>query len=345
MRQAIAVLLLVLVALPLAVGALSLFAVSGWIADRGFYLGLAADERVYRALIDERLPRALERADLWVREPTGLALDGLPPRVLLPALREVVTPAWLRDQAVRLVNEVFDILEGRRPPGPPSLDLAPLKRALAGEAGERFARALAEALPACPAGEQPVLPGATLPRCRPASQSVEAAAARIRASLPALAARFPDRHPLDREAAVGWPEGEGWWLPAPGPRLARWIAWAGVALALLAVAALAGAAFLGGRGRREILQWLGWPLAAPAALMLLIGLFLRLGSAGLGGWPHGWYGWRGWPEWSVAAVWVEVGRAALSTVSVGFLAAGGVTLGLAAGLVAWGLSTPRENAP
>ena len=343
MRQAIAVLLLVLLALPLATGALCLFAVSGWIADRGFYLGLAADERIYQGLLDERLPGALERAQRWVREPTGLALDGLPPRVLLPALRELVTPAWLRDQAVRLVNEAFDTLEGRRPPQRPSLDLTALKRSLAGEGGERFALALAGALPPCPAGEQAVLPGATLPRCRPDSQTVEAAAARIRASLPSLAARFPDRWPLDREAAVGWPERGGWWFAAPDRRPGRWLVAAGVALALLAGAGLAGAAFLAGRNRREILQWLGWPLAAPAALVLLIGLGLRLGAAGAGWWAGGWPGWGSWPDWSLAAVWIEVGRAALSTVSTGFLAAGGITLGLAAGLVAWGLSTPPEG--
>ncbi len=338
MRQVIAVLLIVLVGLPLAVAALGLFAVSGWVADRGFYLGLVSDERIYEGLLDERL---LERADRFVersgpRAPGGLPLDGIPPRVLVPALREVVTPAYLRGEAVRLVNEAFDRAEGKLPAGPLEVNLAPLKAGLAGEAGGRFAAALAAALPVCPAGGQPVLPGATLPRCRPAQQSTEAAAARIRASLPALAARFPDRYPLDREADFGvWRSPEGWWFYGPGPRLMRWIAWAGVLIALLGGAALLGAAFLAGRTRREILQWLGWPLLAPGGLMLLIGLSIRLATTGLGWWAGA----------SASAAWAELARAAMGPVSAGFLAAGGVTLGIAAGLVAWALSTPEDTKP
>jgi hypothetical protein len=341
MRKVIAAVLDVVLAVPLILAALILLALSSWVLDRGFYLRLVSDERLYTAFLDEGLPPALERAKEFVKDPYVAELDGIPPQVLAPALREVLTPAYLRGEAVRLVNEVFDALEGRRPVAPLALDLAPLKESLAGEAGGRFARTLAAALPVCAAGQAPVIAGGTLPRCRPPQANVEQTAARIRADLPRLLERFPDRYPLEpREAGFA---GETAWYRW-GPPGIRWLPVAAVIIALIGGGVLVGASFLAGRNRREVLQWLGWPLAVPAALVFLSGLAILLSSAGLWWVRRGPLPFRhGWMMREVPEVGYEIARTVIRTVSHGFLASGGVALALAVGLLVAAYTLPPRE--
>lgn len=336
MRKAIAAVLDAALAVPLILAALILLALSGWVLDRGFYLRLVSDERLYEAFLSEGT-LALERAEEYGGAPGVAELDGIPPRALLPALREVVTPGDLRGEAVRLVNEAFDALEGRRPFVPPAVDLAPFKERLAGEAGGRFARALAAALPACAAGQEPVVPGGTLPRCRPPQATVEQTADRIRADLPRLLDRLPDRYPhRPREAAF---EGETAWYRW-GPPGVRWLPVAAVIIALIGGGVLVGASFIAGRTHREVLQWLGWPLAVPAALVFLSGLAILISSAGLWWARRGPLPFRhGWMMGEVPEVGYQIAR----TVSHGFLASGGVALALAVGLLVAAYTLPPRR--
>jgi len=339
MRKAIAVILVILLVTPLVLGTLSLFSVSTWVLDRDFYLDLVSDERLYEALLEEA-----ERREPFLGELSAVQdLDQVPADALLRALREVVTPAYLRSQAVKLVNDSFDALEGRAAYLRLSLDLAPLKQQLLGPDGRRFAEALASSLPVCTSTQQPVAPGGVLYRCRPAVQSVEAAAEMLHSRLPEFLAGLPDLYPLEPEEVPLYygPEEEFWFGFFGTGRLI----WFSVILAIIAGGFWVGAAFVGGSNRREVVQWLGWPLVAPALLMLLSGLSMR--AANLWRWmPREMQrvvGGEPWYTREVSEAFVSVFLKAVNAVSRGFLISGGVTIGIAVGLIVWASSIPPDG--
>ncbi|MBN1836681.1 MAG: hypothetical protein JW820_12575 [Spirochaetales bacterium] len=339
MRKALAIILVIVFVTPLVMGTLSLFSVSTWLLDRGFYLELVSDERIYEALLRDAL-----RREAHVSELAGVpGLDQVPADALLAALREVVTPSYLRSQAVKLVNDAFDALEGRSEYLGLDLDLAPLKEQLLGEDGRRFALELASSLPVCAAGLDPVAPGAVLYRCRPADLSVEAAAERLHTRLPEFLASVPDLYPLEPEQIplyYGPEEAFRFGLVGTGP-----LVWFSIILAIVAGGFWIGAAFVGGSNRREVVQWLGWPLVAPAILMLISGLSIR--AVNLWRWlPRELQGFLGAEHWytrEVSEVLLTVVLKALNTVSRGFLISGGVTIGIAVGLIVWASSIPADQ--
>jgi hypothetical protein len=339
LRKLFAAILAVVLVVPLLFAALVSFAVSSWALDRGFYVSLLSDQ--WRAAPDARLEL-----------PPLPGLQAVPEEALGAALREVLSARYLRSQAINLVNQTFDALEGRAATGALSwrVDLAPLKADLRGEAGPRFARRLAEALPAC-AGATGLPAGAALPPCRPESMSSDRLAQLIVSRLPAVLDSLPDTYVLANEdLRLYHGSTNGSWYGFVGT---RGLLWAAVILGVIAASFWIGVAFLAGRDRREILQWLGGMLAAPAALTLLAALGVRLAWFGSGPWftrrlPY-WLGsgpgYRDGP-WHLGGtrlleVFTLLSRPFLATVGRGFLSVGAVAAGVAAGLIIWSLSAPR----
>ena len=337
MRKILALLLIVAIVFPLTLATLSVISVSSWVLDRSFYTNLLGDERLYEVLLSEDLPNTFQRRIVT-------EADSLPTGVLSAALRQVVTPDYLRGEVLRLVNDAFDILEGRDSTLDLYLDVAPLKAALRGEAGPRFARALAEALPACADGQDPIAPGGTIQRCRPSDVSVDEAAGLITAALPAFLDKVPDRINLERNPINLRRELRGaefWTSLTASAGLGTAI---GVLVFITASFWLV-AALVGGEDRRERLLWLGWSLIVPAALIFMIGLAINsdlsanwvrfgLNEARIEG-----------VEYSVEfrQALVDVARGALNTIANGFLMAGGVSGAIALALIAWGIGTPPER--
>jgi len=331
MRKVLAVILILVLVMPLLFAALTLFAVNSWVLKRSFYRELLAEERLYAALLADarrHMDRPWETGD-WVGPG---ALEGVPTETLAKALAQTVSAAYLRNQAVAAVDALFDALEGRVSATELALDLRPLKASLRGGSRQAFARALAEALPACRTGQDPLEPGSRLLACRPVGMPLERATQLIFAALPGALDRVPDRYPLTPE-----PHFLGWAGPVAGARLA----WAAVILGLIAAAFWLGAAFLGGRNRADVTAFLGWSLLAPALLTLAVGLGVRF--AFLGEWllrapPR-----QLWASRELAAALAEALRPVLQTVSRGFLITGAITLGLSLGLIAWWRSIRPED--
>lgn len=350
MRKAVALILVVFLVVPLVSACLAVFSFGPWVLDRRFYLELVADERLYRVLLDyegwdhepgwnESLRRELEALP---------GFDQVPADALLEALRQVLTPAYLRSQALKLVNDAFEAVEGRSAAFEPYLDLVPLKQQLLGVDGRRFALALAAALRPCSAGQEPAVPGAPLYRCRPAGLSVEATAEVLHQGLPEFLAGLPDQYPLGpwhpEAVPLYYGPQDEFWFALVG---ARRLVWFGVILGIVAAGFWVGAAFVGGANRREVVQWLGWPLVAPAVLMLISGLALRLVPR----WirlPREmnlvFAGDHRYSQELVEAI-LSVMRAAADTISRGFLVSGGVTIGIAVGLIVWASSIPVDEQP
>jgi len=106
---------------------------------------------------------------------------------------------------------------------------------------------------------------------------------------------------------------------------------------------LTAAAFAASALARERLQWYGWPLLVPAAGTLLLGLAVIAGISA----P-----WLQWalsnadlPDYGFSAPFVsavvEAARRAVVRIGVGFLATGGIGIGVSFGLLAWSWAQPQ----
>ena len=327
LRKLLAILLILVLVLPLIFSALTLFSISGWALKRSFYRQLLGEEKLFAALLAEA--RANKDRAWKVGEwdpPPGL--EGAPAEALAKALAQTVSADYLRQQAVQALDAFFDALEGAGSSAELALDLRPLKRELGAGSRQLFANALAEALPPCRTGQDPLLPVSRLPACRASGMSVERSAQLVYTALPAALQLLPDRYSLPAEA-----------LAAVWIRLLGYVrlGWAAVILALLAAVFWIGAAFLGGRNRAEVTAFLGWSLLPPALLTLAAGLGVRFAS--LGRWLLPLRFWRPseepWASPELALALADTLRAPLQTVSRGFLITGAVALGLSLGLIAW----------
>jgi hypothetical protein len=333
MRRVPAILIVLFLALPLLSAALLTVGISTWALDRTFYTGLVGDERLYE------IPDAVASATWAAVEIPGLPGFSFPSSG--KAVREVLTPSYLRSQAVGALGGLFDFLEGRRP-FDLSLDLKPVKSALLGDAGKRFARVLAVELPVGGTDSGFTVRPGRLPTSRPSTVSVERAAAIIQAGIPAYVKAIPDTFklsdsPSSHSVATTW----GW---GGFPALAA-LALAAVVLLVVATGFLVAAVFIGGATRFERLQWAGWPLLVPAAGTFLVGLFITLVA------------YSGWVRWGIesarldtigyhgafVAALVELARHAMTRFGVGFIATGAVAAGIAMGLLGMSWSIPQER--
>lgn len=341
LRRGIALLLVIFVALPLIFTTLIMISINSWVLDRNFYTNLLDDPKLYEALLSEDLPLYINNR--WF--PREINSD-LPPVALDKALREVMTPEYLHDQSVRIVNQAFDTLEGRRDAFDISMDLAPIKAALRGDGGARFAQTLAAQLPVCAAGQETLIAGSTLIRCRAANVSTAEATRQIATALPAFIDQMPDqinlsREPLDLRAE--WRPFNLIFLGNLGLNMTI-----GMLLVFAGVAWLA-AGFIGGTNRRERLLWLGWSLLIPATLVFIMGLAinspLTVGGIGLG-LERSRLAIEG-VQYSAALrqAIVEMAGRTLAAVAGGFLIAGGISTAIACGLLVWGAATRSEAHP
>ena len=330
MRRVPAILIVIFLACPLLSAAFLAISLSTWTMDRGFYLGILDDERLYE------LPDTVSSAT-W----SSAAIEGaggLRWASIGRAARVVLTPAYLRSQAARVVNEVFDFLDGRSARFDLTIDAAPVKAALRGEAGRRFARLLAEDLPVGGSRESFRVSPGHLPVSRPSSVSVDQAAAIIQAGMPAFLSSVPDTLRLSDDPSLHLGD-------VPGLRLHvfGWMLTGAIILLLFGAGFLTAAAFLGGETTRERIQWCGWPLLVPAAGTLLLGLLVIAGISA--SWVQ--YGLTsahleasGFSPAFIAAI-ADAARHAAARVGIGFLATGGIASGAALGLLAWSWALPR----
>lgn len=339
MRKLLALMIAVAVVFPLAMAALSMMSVSPWALDRKFYEQLLGDTRLYEVMLQEDIPNYINN-----RHPVAAA-DMIPAGALSMALRTVVSAEDLRAQSLRMVDNVFNAVEGRADGFELYLDTTQIKQTLQTPAGaEKFAQALATSLPACTAGQNAVAAGSVLMRCVPSDKSANQAATEIAAALPTFLNTVPDRINLQRED-YDWSR---WTRGAP----AMFAAANSLNFAIIIVLALAAGAWLvtaliAGESTRERLLWLGWMLIVPAALVLIIGVSMN--APFTTGWVR--FGLNearfGGMEYSSAfreALLGSIGQA-LQTIANGFLTAGAAAGAIGLGLIVWGSYTPNERKP
>ena len=263
MRKLTALFILIVVFVPLAFSAMTVLAIRPWILDRGFYERLLNDEHLLDIAMTEELPKQMNQE-------VFTPVEELPVAALRSALHDVLTPDYVRTQSMNIVNDVFDYIDGRKTKFEVVLDIAPIKTALQGEGGSRFAMSLAEALPNCAASQESIAPDGHLTRCIAAGESVETAAQQIASALPAVLETMPDQIVLGDEwyIRMNWYD----WIPGGSVRMA--LDFGLISMIGLAVMTGVVGAFIGGDTLRGRLQWLSSTLFAPASLCLAIGLAL-----------------------------------------------------------------------
>ncbi len=337
MRKVLAGFLSVVLVFPLFMAALVTVAVSTWVLDRDLYTRVLGDARLYE------IP-AGSRTEGFLYWPWTPELGAVPPASASAALREVVTADYMKSQALALLDDSFDFVEGRSEILDPVIDLVPVKNALKGEGGKRFARALAASLPVCASQGSFAVRNGVIPSCRPSGVSVARAAEVILQALPQAVSRIPDSYRAHENAGLRIDRGR--WKPAWGFSLKNSLILADVVLMLAACSAWLLASFIGGADARGRLYWLGGMLLIPAVPVFLIGLVVNTGVAadaalfGIESARLGAYGFsRGFVDGLFGAAGAMIGR-----ISAGFLATGAVALGLSIALLFWGRSRPRAAA-
>jgi len=328
-----AALIAVFLVFPLFLGALSLIGLSTWALDRGFYAEILSDVRLYQ------IPDAMSAAThVHVDLPGSTSLTL---RVSPRALKPILSSHYMQTQALAALGSFFDYLEGKSSAPDPTVDLAPVKRALLGKEGKQFARALVEDLPRGGLASRFTVSPGRLPETLPSSLTVEQATAIVAAGLPTFVSAIPDRIRVS-----DYPEWRAWEAAQLGLQrfpVIRGFILTDIILSLLAAAVWVAAAFLGGTDSRQRLQWLGWSFLAPAAAVFLVGLFftlsllsqgIRLGLAAAQLQSMGFDAGFGDAILNVAQVTVQ-------RVGVSFLAAGAIAAGASLALLGFSWSLPK----
>jgi hypothetical protein len=318
MRWLPALILVLVFVIPLFIGGLSTVAVATFVLDRNWYVSFLSDERLYN------LPDAVSGATWRVTLP---GLPALPPTMGRDALNELLPPAYLRDQAGAVIDQVFTFLWGRGPLEL-SVDLSPIKTSLTGDSAKRFALALAKDLPIAAASTAVPRRG-TIPQSRPKNWTVDQTARFIEASLPTVLAGMPDRVALGDMVPLPW----------TGFSAFGMLIGAAVLLLFLACGSWFGSAFAFSSVVRERLLWLGGSLLAPALCVLSVGIFTALSPVALSwariGIASADLGETGLGPGFVDAI-LEAARLSLGRITIGFLATGGIAAGVGIGLLVWG---------
>jgi hypothetical protein len=326
MRTFIGLLMFVFVVLPLVCGLFFLAAINSWAFDRGFYQEILDNPAVYEAMLEETSVEI---------QNTGTVMDDVPADAVGAGLREVLTPEYLRSQTMQVIDQVFDVLEGRTNRVKISVDLTPIKQSLSGESGTDFAAAAVQALPMCRAGENPRANAAEFPTCRAEGVSDEELIAQIEASLPALIEDMPDMLSIDESIDLRGPDNMPFYFPGITSIMATLL----LSLAGMALIFWLANGVVFGDDRRSRLIALGAMLLIPAAFVLFAGLAM---SGNL------------WESAIRSAVLRETGSPyasaladsaidAVARVRTGFLVAGGIPFAISLALLAWGLASPSEK--
>lgn len=339
MRKFIAIILAVILVIPMLLAAQALASVSSFIMDRQFYIDTLDNEQVYETLITGTLiPGFLNN---------GLALpEGIDVSQLASVFESVLDQDYLRSQVSNFVGNAFDYIQGKQETFVPMVDLVPLKSALAGEKQNDFLLALAQSLPDCEPGQIPGIGGSEFSACKPQGVSIDALANDyLKPILPLTLAQIPDQVLL----VENWEELQSYrnyQSFIPGMAVPASLLLSGIAFILIALSLWYLAALIADDAWRNRLQWLGWTLMIPSALIFLTGVAAAsnipvfwanygLDRANFNGLPFFGPGLR---EALRAII-----RAAIPRVSTSFLMVGGISGALALGLIFWGLMTSKPT--
>ncbi|GAB4528200.1 MAG: hypothetical protein OHK0046_46780 [Anaerolineae bacterium] len=264
MRAVFGAFLFVIIVLPCTLAALYTTSVMTWVLDRTFYKDLLDSEPIYDAFLAE-MPNFVYEDGIsrgtQEQANTALAL----------ALREVVTPAYLREQMSNAVDDFFTLLDDPTFTTQIEIETGPVKDALGGEGGEAFARVYAANLLPCTPGEEPRSEDFPLIRCLSSETSVEDAEQLVLEDLPAFREGIPNPLVVSENVTAD--------VQNNNTSIRSVIIGVVIALTVTAGILWLMTGFVAGNTRRRIMMWLGVMLLLPALLVLGTGVSVANGAA------------------------------------------------------------------
>ena len=269
MRRLLALALYLFIGLPAILGTLFLVPARGWVLDRDFYKAFVSGPEA-RAVLES--PALYERFEATIQAGDTLKLSG---PATGKALKASLPVPELLSAAGSAVDSVFDSLEQRQNAGRFSMDLLPLKKALALGVPE-FARVYTAEVPFAPEAALPVptLPGTPLDL---SVRSVSVPEAEFRSTIETTLSRAMAQIPDRAENTLPTP-GTGIFLAdsflVPRDALNSAALW----MSLLAGGMWIAGAFVASDSAGKRLRWLGSTLMAPGIVVLAAGAALRLAA-------------------------------------------------------------------
>jgi len=336
MRKFVAILLAIFLVFPLLLSAQAAVSVTSWVLDRQFYIDALDQPQVYTTFTSGPMIDKLLHDQI-----------GLPPEAdtveLESVLKSTLTPDYMRDEVSKLINALFDYLQGKTNTFAPVLDAVPLKTALGGSQQDAFLNALVAALPTCAPGQTPGFGGEGQTACKPVGISDDLLVEQVlKPALPSILSAVPDEIPLEGEFQ-NWQEAARWRTFIPGMAVPAIIILSVLVLVSIAACVWYVAVLISDSSWRMRLQWLGWTLFIPAVLIFLLGFATQSGistywisfgleRADLSSTPLG-------PELNETLRLISV--SALPRAANAFQMVGGISGALSIALIFWGIATPR----
>lgn len=338
MRKLIAIIFSIILVFPLLLSAQAAVSVTSWALDKQFYIDALDQPEVYEAItsgpmIDELLHKRL----------------GIPVETdtseLESALKGIITREYMREQMGGIINALFDYLQGKTDTFEPALNIASLKNALEDDQQDAFLNALVAALPTCSPGQVSGIGGGGRIPCKPDSVSDDHLTEQVlKPAMPGILSAIPDEIPLEGEF-LKWQEEARWRRYFPGMAVPASIILSLLVLVFIAASIWYLTALISDSSWRVRLQWLGWTLIIPAALIFLLGFAVQSG---------------------MPVYWIEYGlehadlvgtllgslldeaphiiaAAALPRIANAFQMVGGICGGLSLAFIFWGIASPREK--
>lgn len=336
MRKLFAILLTIAFIFPLLLAAQVSVSVVSFALNRDFYIRALDADPVYNTLLSDQV------INRFVFDHLSLPPDA-DTRTLEDVLRSVVTKEYLQEQVKAFVDGLFDYLQGASENFEPTMNIEPLKTALAGEKQDEFLRAILAALPVCEPGQLPGFNVEGQSACKPAGIPDELIISELGTTLVAALAFIPDEVPIDYD----WQElqeRENWRFFRTGAAVPASILLSVLFLCFVAASFWYIGALIVDESWRMRLQWLGWTLMVPAILIFLVGL--AVGSSIPNYWVRFGLEQADFSMVPLSAAAPEILRAvirgALPQVARSFMMVGGISGALSIGLIFWGLTTPRK---
>ena len=338
MRKFVAILLAIFLVFPLLLSAQAVISVTTWVLDRQFYIDALDQPQIYTTFTSGPLINKLLRDQI-----------GLPPEADISELESVLkgalTPDYMRDEVSKLINALFDYLQGKTNTFAPVLDAVPLKTALGGSQQNAFLNALVAALPTCAPGQTPGFGGEGQTACKPVGISDDLLVEQVlKPALPNILSAVPDEIPLEGEFQ-NWQEAARWRTFIPGMAVPASVILGVLVLVSIATCAWYVAALISDASWRVRLGWLGWTLLVPALLIFLLGFAAQscipvywisfgLERADLSSSPLG-------PELNETLHLISL--SALPRAANALQMVGGISGALSIALIFWGIATPRKR--
>ena len=337
MRKVLAIFIILVFVIPLVTAALLILPVRVWILDRNFYAQSFSGENLSSLI--QNSPTFPLKLELPIQF-SQATLDSF-----YAVIKDTITPQYLDSQIKPIIDNSLNWLEGKTSTLDLKLDLKPFKSALLGEKRDEIIQVISQSIPACAAGKQPSQSGVQI--CRPADVSLEIFnQTYIIPSFTQVVQSLPDEYGVKSSGSLPLERVFFWSAYFPGLTLPNLLTIAVVIIALLAFLFWFISALIADSSWSARLKWLGGALIIPALIVLGVAALIQfintaslvnLGLNGLGQvqlTPD--------LKTSLAGLFHSLS----SQVAAPFFISGGIALGCAIALIAWGAFTkPKKVEP